>query len=175
MFKPSDMIINEQSFTQVYEQFWHELYLAGKRYTDDEEVAKGLVQDIFIGIWENRDRLVIHTSIQHYLHRALKLKAIEYYRKQAVIKKHISYQEQQQHTQYNNTERSLSFKEVMGALNNAVDVLPDRCREVYLMRREVGLDNRSIAAQLVISEKAVEANMTRALSAIRNKLKIFRS
>ena len=167
--------VNETTFTEWYECYWHELYKAGKRYTESEEVAKGLVQNVFIGLWERRHAIVIHTSVQHYLHRALKLKAMEYYRKETVKDKFLTHEEQRLRSAHHTADQQLSYKEIMGALTNAVEQLPERCREVYLMSREAGMDNRSIAAQLVISEKAVEGNITRALSAIRNKLSIFRS
>jgi RNA polymerase sigma-70 factor, ECF subfamily len=166
--------IDESTFTKWYEAYWHELYIAGKRYTESEEVAKGLVQNVFISLWERRHNLVIRSSVQHYLHRALKLKAMEYYRKEIVKDKFLTHEEQRLQSVHHTADRQLSYKEIMGALTNAVEQLPERCREVYLMSREAGMDNRSIAAHLVISEKAVEGNITRALSAIRNKLSIFR-
>jgi RNA polymerase sigma-70 factor, ECF subfamily len=166
--------VNENTFTEWYEAHWHELYHAGKRYTESEEIAKGLVQNVFISLWERRETIVIHSSIQHYLHRALKLKALEFYRKETVKERFLKYEEHRLQTLHHTADQQLSYKEIMGVLTNAVEQLPERCREVYLMSREAGMDNRSIAARLVISEKAVEGNITRALSAIRNKLSIFR-
>jgi RNA polymerase sigma-70 factor, ECF subfamily len=166
--------VNEKTFTEWYERYWNELYVAGKRYTESEEIAKGLVQNVFISLWERRDTIVLHTSIQHYLHRALKIKALEFYRKETVKDKFLDHEERRLQALCHTADQQLSYKEILGALSNAVEQLPERCREVYIMSREAGMDNRSIAAQLVITEKAVEGNITRALSAIRYKLSIFR-
>lgn len=167
--------ITEGTFTEMYEEYWHELYMAGKRYVNDEDIAKCLVQNVFISIWERRRELIIHTSARSYLHQALNLKVLEYYRKQEVKERYQLSNKLPETSVSNNTEQHISYKELISVLNIAVNELPQRCRQVYLMSRENGMDNKTIAAELVITEKAVEGNITRALASLRQRLKVFRS
>ena len=58
-------------------------------------------------------------------------------------------------------------------MTKAIDALPPRTREVFVMSRERGLRYSEIAEQLGVSVKAVEANMSRALRILRGELAAF--
>ncbi|WP_256006841.1 RNA polymerase sigma-70 factor [Pedobacter deserti] len=165
--------ITPEVFSNAYDTYWRELYIAAYHYSKDIELSKEIIQEIFISLWERREDLQIHTSLKSYLYRAMRLKILEHFRKRAVRDNYMVTLLQQD-LQSDSTEQLLYYKELEKALNSAVEQLPGRCREVYTLSRENGLDNRSIALALNISEKAVEGNMTRALRGIRSKLKIFR-
>lgn len=163
--------ITEATFIAAYEAHWKELYLAAGRYVSDKELAKELVQELFISIWEKRDTLVIHTSVRNYLFGALKLKTLEYYRKQVVRERYIADQQKIQTQEKQVTEEQVIADDLRRKLQEVILQMPKRSQEVYKLSREEGMDNKSIAKVLLISEKAVEGNMTRALSFIRKQLK----
>lgn len=167
--------INAKNFPEIYDLYWNELFCFCRHHTGDEEAAKEIVQQIFISIWERREQLQIETSVRAYLYGAAKLKIVEYHRKQVTKKKHESTHFAEMNKVSNNTEEHILHKDLLRELQLAISTLPERCRQVYLMSREDGMDNRSIAASLVITEKAVEGNITRALRHIRDHLKVFRS
>ncbi|WP_166921515.1 RNA polymerase sigma-70 factor [Flavobacterium poyangense] len=167
--------IDAKNFPKLYDQYWNELFCFSRHHTGDEEAAKEIVQQVFISIWERREKLQIQTSIRTYLYGSLKLKILEHHRKLATKRKHENFHFAETNKVSNNTEEHILHKDLLRELQAAINALPERCRQVYLMSREEGMDNRSIAASLVISEKAVEGNITRALRLIRNHLKIFRS
>lgn len=168
------LYITDQNFEEVYNQYWNELFCFCRHHAGDEEAAKEIVQQIFISIWERREELQIQTSVRAYLYGALKLKILEYHRNQAIKKQHENVHYAKMNKISNITEEHILHKELLRELQSAINTLPERCRQVYLMSREEGMDNRSIAATLVITEKAVEGNITRALKHIRDRLKVFR-
>lgn len=164
--------ITEETFVQAYETYWKDLYTACCHYVDDTALAKEIVQELFISLWEKRERLEVTTSIQTYLFSALKYKVLEHFRKQAVREQYIQYkQHTADHSEQHGPDEQLSFNELRTLLHQIVQSLPERSREVYRLSREEGMSNRSIAKALLISEKSVEGNMTRALGFIRRKLK----
>ena len=55
------------------------------------------------------------------------------------------------------------YDELVQNLNEKINSLPPRCREVFIMSRQEGKTNREISGQLGISEKAVEKHITKAL------------
>jgi len=59
-------------------------------------------------------------------------------------------------------------------INNLVESLPHKCREVYKLSREKGLNNRQIASRMLISEKTVENQITKAMHFLQNGLKPYR-
>ncbi|MCW3467060.1 RNA polymerase sigma-70 factor [Chitinophaga nivalis] len=164
--------IDEETFVKAYEACWKALYMTCCKYVNDTEAAQEIVQDLFISIWERRAVIEIQTSLKQYLFSALKLKIFEYYRKQSVRNNYL------QQTPFPEgkhlTEEAVLYKDLQQALGLAIASLPDRCQQVYRLSREKGMDNKSIAAALVITEKAVEGNITRALSYIKKRLKRFR-
>lgn len=167
-----DTTIKEESFTEIYELYWKDLYLYCDHYLKDEEISKELVQDIFISLWENRNKTVINKSLKQYLFGAAKLKILEYYRKQTIRQKYIKYKLLQP-VSTGSTEEQVNYNELHHAFSQAVNGLPEKSQLVYQLSRYEGMNNKSIAATLSITEKAVEGNMSRAIAYIRKKLKAF--
>lgn len=173
MTQSAGIRITEEVFVQAYETHWRDLYVFCNKHVTDTEVSKELVQEIFISLWEKRHNRVIETTLKNYLFSALKLKILEYYRKQQVRDQYMVYKTTTATPPVNHTEKQIHYNELQHALHTAIQLMPERSREVYLLSRENGMDNKSIAATLLITEKAVEGNITRALAFIRKKLRLF--
>lgn len=71
------------------------------------------------------------------------------------------------------TDADVAYHELADAVDAAVHALPERARLVFTLNRDAGLSYAEIAAELGISTKAVEANMTRALRFLRERLGRF--
>ena len=70
----------------------------------------------------------------------------------------------------NPTDSFINFRELQQQIGETVAALPERCRLVYQLSREEGLNNRAIAQRLGISEKTVENQLTKALARLRTRL-----
>lgn len=66
-----------------------------------------------------------------------------------------------------NYDSELELQELHHLIEEAVSLLPDKCREIFRKSREENLTNKEIAGQLHISEKTVEGQITIALKKIR--------
>ena len=168
------IIVTEKVFENLYDLYWKDLYLYCNSYLKDAELSKELVQDIFIKLWENRSKTVIKTSPSKYLLTAVKFKIFEHYRKQSVRDKYFEYKTFEVVENANDTEHHVYYNELKDAFGKAVDDLPERSQLVFQMSRDEGMNNKSIAATLAITEKAVEGNITRAISHLRKRLKQFK-
>jgi len=166
--------MDERSFEHTYRTCWKNVYGIIFHYTRDEEIAEEISQDLFASLWERRERLVIKTTIEQYLNRAAKLEAFEYLRTSSSHRAHINCALQGHCAGYNCTEEQVLFKELHGNVNLLVDQLPCRCREVYRLSQEQGLNNKAIALALQISEKTVEYHLYKAIGFLRNNLQEFR-
>jgi RNA polymerase sigma-70 factor (ECF subfamily) len=67
----------------------------------------------------------------------------------------------------------LEFNELKVKIELAISNLPDYCRKVFEMSRFEELKNREIAEKLAVSQKTVEAHLTKALKILRNELKDY--
>lgn len=158
---------NDEAFTELYNRYWDKLlFIAGIKLRD-LSIAEEMVQDIFLDIWNRREKLNITGEMEAYLAVSMKFKVIN---AQAKLKRNAEYQRYiTEHTplQDNSTEEWLSFNELKGKLSHLVNKLPEKCRITYQLSSEACLSQKEIAAQLNVTEKAVEANLSRAKKSIR--------
>ncbi len=133
------------------------------------EPAKEMVQDIFKSLWERRDELELE-NVNNYLIRAAKFKAFEYIRNKISRQKHLCQKYEGCSHSSNCTEEHILFNNLKEKVNILVDTLPCQCKRVYKMSREHGLTNKQIASALLITERAVEYHITKALSVLRLNL-----
>ncbi|MCE7060706.1 RNA polymerase sigma-70 factor [Dyadobacter sp. CY343] len=164
------MRIDEVTFRQIYLLHWEKVFAVCYNNIRETEPAKGMVQDIFKSLWERKDELEITVSVERYLLRAAKLKVFEYLRNTRSRAEHIESAFQNYCHFTNCTENEVLYNNLKSQVECLVDTLPCQCRNVFRMSREEGLTNREIASRLLISERAVEYHITRALSTLKANL-----
>lgn len=158
----------QAAFTEIYNRYWKNLLAIAWNHSKDKAVSKDIVHEVFMSLWERRDLVEIQ-NLPAFLASAVKLSVYHYYqkeqRREALAKKNFEYVE------LVNDEAYLDARFLQEYINRMVDDLPKKCRLVFLYSREAGMKNSEIAEQMQISEKGVEANLTRALKIIRGGLK----
>lgn len=167
LFKKGD----EYAFTQLYDKYWKRLFATAANKLKDFYVAEELVQDLFSDLWARKDTLEIKGNFQAYLAVALKYQVINYQVKQKRERAYKLDLSKQMDNKDDSTTRYLEFEELKKNLALLVSQLPSRCQLTYKLSREAGLSQREIAAQLDISEKAVEHNLHRAKKTLKAGLK----
>ena len=170
MSHPVFILSDPKSFEQVYKLHAKKLLKICVYYTGNQQESLEMVQDIFESLWNRRNELQIHSSIEHYLVRAAKLKSFRYIRDKSKRPEPAEPEQLYLCTSAHCAENNLMYTELSDQINLLVDHLPCQCRNVYTMSREQGLSNKEIASALLISEKAVEYHMTKALAFLRKNL-----
>lgn len=170
---PGAFMIDENSFRELYETYWEKVYAVCYNSIRHVEIAQGMVQDIFRSVWERRDTLEITSSPERYLVRAAKFKVFEYIRNTQSRKEHTEKALGSYLGYHCSTEEEINYNSLKTQLHQAVELLPERCRNVFRLSREDGLTNREIAGLLDITERAVEYHIARALSVLRLHLQDY--
>lgn len=171
---------NEESFITVFNSYFPRLCRFAATYIIDEPVAKDIVQEAFIKLWETRKNLHEDASIFAYLLIIIKNKCLDYLKHKQIEYKYQKHQIQH-HTElelnYYALKRLeidfLDYKEINEIIERTINLLPEKCQQVFKMSRFEHLSNAEIAEKLNIGTKAVEANMTRALKIFRRELKDY--
>jgi len=162
---------------QAFESLFHQYYPGMCSYAESlikkENIAEEIVQDVFYNIWKNKSTLRITSNIQSYLYRAVFNNSMMHLRK---AKREMSLDEQWADTQVqssDNPAEELEAKELNAIILYTLQKLPERTRQIFNMNRFEGLKYKEIADKLAISIKTVEANMGKALKALRTSLEEF--
>lgn len=162
---------NGAAFTEIYNRWWDKIYSIAANKLHNLTEAEEVVQDIFLEIWNRRKTLQVTTSLPAYLATAVKYKVIN-----ILAERNRQLRYQQHAAQTGNpmdlsTEQWLRFEELQDRLAAAVTALPEKCRLVFQLSREEGLSHKEIADKVGISEKTVEAHLTKALRTLRTELR----
>ena len=160
---------DEAVFDAVFRRWYEPLCHYAARLTDDDmDEAEDLAQQVFVKLWEQRDRLDIAWSLKAYLYKAVHNAALNRLRAANTRSKYLDYNA----AQLENTpiQPDDNARELTERLQKALDMLPPQCRHVFELSRFEDLKYREIADQLGISIKTVETQMGKALRLLRFQL-----
>ena len=161
----------EVLFQEWFNSYWQPLVAFCQHHCHDEAIAMDIVQDIFCSLWNRQDSLGEIVEIEHYLYRAARIRISDYYRQLSRRKSQDTLLTTAIAEDSNTTEETVYLRDLAFFVNTVVDGMPTRCREVYLLSRSSGLTIPEIAVSLSISEKTVEAHLTKALKVLRHQLR----
>lgn len=169
---------NKNSFKKLFNNYYQPLCHLGRHYLGDEDEAKTVVQEAFVKLWEVRHELESGSNIQNYLFTLVKNNCLNILkRRQILLKHHEKIREKELRYQYESLNRVsddyLEFKELKEKIDAAIKNLPEHLRVVFELSRFKDMKNREIALELEISQKTVEARMTKALKILREELKDY--
>jgi len=160
-------------FETVYREYYTQLYYYCLRYVEDIEDAKGIVQDLFVKLWDMHDELEINTSLNAYLYRAVQNYSLNFLRKKKTKDKYIIVKADVPNDAHVSGLIKMEEDELRVILKHAILNLPEKRREIFELSKFDGLKNGKIASKLSISIKTVENQMTKALKYLRVVLKDY--
>ena len=172
------LIDGKDGFKYIFQQFYQPLYHLSSHYLEDPDDAKEAVQEAFVKLWGIRQNLDKDSNIRNFLFTLVKNNCLNLLkRKQLLLKHHEKIKWMEMHYQYESLSRMgddyLEFNELKDKIDLAIRNLPEHCRLVFEMSRFEQLKNREIAEKLGVTQKTVEAHLTRALKILRNDLKEY--
>lgn len=158
-----------KAYEKIYATYAKSLIKLAFYKTSNKMAAEELVQNIFVSLWENKEKLLVADG-KSYLFGALKFAVINYYRALSVKQKH-EIDLQRESTNQNETLNHLEEKELDRKIKSAISMLPNKTQEIFKMSRYQHQTNKEISKQLNISEKTVEYHITQSLKWLNNFLK----
>lgn len=143
------------------------------RLVQDMATAEDLAQEVFIKIWNRRSQLN-EVYFKAYLHRAAVNMALDHLDKNK--RRGGPHQElgpTQEALAASNAAPTVHVKETKARIQQAIDQLPEKCREIFVLSRYEEMSYKEIAEALQISVKTVENQMITALKKLRISLKEY--
>ncbi len=160
------------AFKAIFDLYWIPLFKYAESKIKSKEDAEELVQNIFMELWEKKEKLVI-TNLYNFLKVCLRNKCIDYLRVKILEGKYSDYCKQLSETSCNNTQEAIYLVDLSTRVNEGLINLPSKTQLVFKLNRFDRLSIKQTAQKLNLSEKAVEYHLTKALKLMRVYLKDF--
>jgi RNA polymerase sigma-70 factor (ECF subfamily) len=143
-----------------------------------DDMAEDIVQDVFLNVWESRDTIIIHTSVKAYLFKSVYNHCLNRLNRLKMAhgkQRQMEYSQKLQEALLGDPEKSpviqkLYMNELQAVIQEAIDSLPEKCREVFKLSYLDDCRNRQISEQLNISVSTVEKHINHALKTLRKTL-----
>ena len=162
------------TYKALFRKYYPSLIFYATRLVGEEE-AEDVVQDVFVELWRRKDSIEIGDQIQAFLYRALNvLKHRNVEDGYCAAMEEIN-QKRAEFYQPDNNEviRRIEDRELRKEIYNAINELPDKCKEVFKLSYLHEMKNKEIADVLGISLRTVEAHMYKALKYLRSRLDLL--
>ncbi|MCC8094616.1 MAG: RNA polymerase sigma-70 factor [Tannerellaceae bacterium] len=162
------------AFSHLFMTYHKDLVLFASTFQLSQSDCEDIVQTLFLKLWNEREQLIIKTSLTSYLLKAVKNSCLDEIRHQAVVCQYsISTMKNFSLLEDLNTENYILYSDLSRHLETALYKLPPDCREAFVLNRLQGYKYKEVAEQLQISERTIEARIRKALSLLRKFLKEF--
>ena len=158
---------NEEAFAEIYKRYNKKLFELALFYLKDSEIAKDIVQDAFLRLWESRYSICIQTNLGNYLYTVTKnmiLKTIQEKNKEILQCYQIKFSLTM--TENELQEKMHSEKRIID-LYKAIEKLPEQKKEICLLKLNNRLNNKEIAARLGLSIQTVKNHYNQCLRILR--------
>lgn len=166
--------MNDKTYSLLFEELFLKHYKAlhFHIYTivRNEEVTEDIIQDIFLELWNRKEKIDFSFPIRGYLIRCATNLSLNHigslnYLSRAELPIEVEFNDMLW-----NQEDEYSCRELAELLNRSVNTLPPQCKEVFQLSRKKNLTNKEISSRLNINIKTVEKHITKALKIIRGHL-----
>jgi RNA polymerase sigma-70 factor (family 1) len=165
--KNGDML----AFDRIYELYCHKLFSFVFKILKNEAEADDIVQEVFVKIWESRDKLEDYKLLNSYIFTIAYNNSIDLIRKRINNTRYLEHLKNSAIINVTPTIISqIEFNELNIQAEKLIANLPERQKQVYLLHREEGLTYPEIAEKLGISKNTVENHMVKALKYLRRNM-----
>lgn len=159
------------AFFLIYERYSKRLYGFVFGYIKQEQDAEEIVQEVFIKIWEARNKIDIYSSFESFLFTVAYNSTISLLRKRVTEKKYVEYLKSiQQIDIAPELTDEIHYKELNEKVQSLLNELTPRQKEIFQLSREMGFSHNEIAQKLNISVNTVKKHMANTLLFLKSNL-----
>ncbi|WP_165796118.1 RNA polymerase sigma factor [Siphonobacter curvatus] len=162
---------DEGAFTEIYDTYWNLLLETAFQKLGDKNQAMDVVQDIFVKLWDNREKLDIQ-NLRAYLQMAVRYQVYNLIALQKVNDTYFQYLSLLDYSS-STTDHFLLYTELEHKFKVLLEQMPKKRKEVFDLRHVEGFSTKEIAAQLNITQKTVQNQLIKALDSIREILSVL--
>ena len=160
---------NREAFNGVF-RYYYPRMMAYVASMVEQKAAEDIVQDVFLYVWENREKLYVSDGFHSYLFQSAYTRCLDYFKKNLSIEKYHSHTYEKYLEDYQNLLKGdnpvieeLSVKDFYRHLYELLEHLPVQRREVFILTYIKGLTTKEVAEQTRMPQRTVESHLYLAL------------
>ncbi len=158
---------NALAFDELFRIYGKRLYHFSVGYLKSKADAEEVVQEVFMKIWHNRSSLDPGLSFNAYLFKIAYRQIAERFRKSLQEQKYLHEIATESIVLTDEINERVNYRSLLELVEKLIQQLPERQKEVIILRKIEGLPVAEIASRLDISPKTVEHHITEALKNIK--------
>lgn len=171
MEKPEQLLLcisigDEGAFGQLFNLYYQRLFHVALYFLKSKEWAEEAVSDVFFLLWKQRERLPEINDLTSYLYISVKNQSLHYLRRSPDTGQSDELYTIELVADSDNPESLLLDQEYQALVQEAINALPEKCREVFRLVLSDKLTQKQISQLLGISIKTVEAHVANAYKKI---------
>ncbi len=183
--KTKNMMQNDKNtiaeFEEIYLSFYPRLKRFAQEYVINEADAENIVQDVFLDLWERKVFVLSSVNLASYLFTTIKNKCIDFLRHRMVMQNAANKMQEEYELALQMKFQSLeafdehifSNTDMEAVIANAIQSLPEKCRQIFVMNKIEGKKQKTIAKELNLSIHTVESQMAIAYRKLKEILKDY--
>jgi len=164
---------DQTAFELLFHFYYPGLVVYSSQFTTDKNEAEEIVQDFFVRFWQKHQQLIPSDSLKNYFFSSVKNSSLNFLKHKKIEERYIKEMGElsNHHLVY---EPDLYIdSELQEKIKHGINNLPEKCQEIFIMSRIRGMKNDEIAAELNLSKRTVETQITKALKVLRVELKDY--
>jgi len=166
------------TFENTYLAYFSKMKYFAKVYIFSEEEAENIVQDVFTELWEKKEILQMQINLAAYLFTATKNRCLNFLRHQSIVREAADEMREAYRLAMEMSLNSLEVfeineftpKDISTLIESALNTLPDKCREIFILNKIEGRKQKEIANLLNISVHTVENQVAIAFKKLRKQM-----
>lgn len=163
---------DQRAFDELFTRYWKKIHIFVFSKTRSKEITADIIQELFASIWERRNEVVIQ-NFSNYLHTAAKYKCINFIKDEIASRKRWEYYKNFLPSSEESTAKTVEFNDLMKALEESIDQLPEKSKQIFRQSRFEGKSVHQLASHFNITEKAIEYHITQSIRHLKINLKDF--
>ena len=164
---------DQTAFELLFHFYYPGLVIYAAQFTADRCEAEEIVQNFFVRFWQKHQQILHGDSLKNYFFLSVKNSSLNYLKHKKIEERYLKELTDlsNQHLVYD--PDLYVATELQEKIKNSINLLPEKCREIFVMSRIQGLKNDDIANELKLSKRTVETQISNALKVLRVELKDY--
>lgn len=158
-----------KTYKTIFDTYYKRLFAFSFKYVEDEYAAEEIVENVLFVLWQKRHKMDKVENLKSYLYAMVRNASLDYLKKE---KKFVRL-DVKKHDSMALMEQFIIEEETHTILFNALDALPQKCKEVFKLSCLEGVKYKDIAEDLQISVNTVKSQRARAIELLRQHLKDY--